>query len=308
MSRHSASRPPRSGESPPASGGEEEPAKRGEPALVRGDRAGVIEWANREWSRLVGLPLEVTLEKPIGSLLERYAIEPAAVDCVSRQFLAGETCELELPFTPPAGEQRWLHVRVEPLRDEAGEVIKFLATASDITDRKRREPPAPVCECDLSELARECAAALTPELGERTAFDAALAEDLRPAYLDTSRVGALVRHLIRRGARAIGDEWGMISLTTGMVGLGEAPLYSGDPAEGLPLKPYLFLEVHDSGRATAGEARRRISDPFLPARYPARGASFPNALALVREFGGEIKFEHDQSWGTAIVVIFPAWR
>ncbi len=306
MSRHSTPSFPTSEGSPPASTGTGESSKRYEPALVTGDRSGVIEFANRGWSRLVELPLEATLEKPIGSLLERFAIEPAAIDFVSRQFLAGQTCEIELPFTPPDGEPRWLHVRVEPLRDESGEVVKFHAAATDITDRERREPPGPIRECDLSMLARECAKAMTPELDECTAFDAEMAADLPPATLDTPRVAALVEHLIRCGARVIGDEWGTISLTTGTVGLGRTPLYSGDLAAGLPRGAYLYLEVHDSGRTTAAEAQRRITDPFLPARYPARGRRFPNALGLVREHGGTIKLEHSCPWGTAIVLVFPA--
>ena len=75
----------------------------GAAASVLGNRAGLIEWANEDFGDLVGLSAGATLQKPIGSLLDRFGVDPAAVGYVSRRFLAGETCDLELPYTAPAG-------------------------------------------------------------------------------------------------------------------------------------------------------------------------------------------------------------
>ncbi len=275
-------------------------------AMVMGNRAGVIEWANEGWGQLVGLPAHATLEKPLGSLLQHYAVSPEAVDWVSRRFLAGETCEIELTIRPPGSRgERWLHVRVEPLRDDAGDVTHFIAYADDISELSHPEP-GPVEECDLSQLVREVAVPLARELGALTRFDPALARELPPAYADRFRVGALVQHLIRCAIRAIGAEWGTISLTTGLLGLEPEPISPGNPAAGLPLGPYMFVEIHDTALTDRDEARSRISGPFLPAIHPPRGQRFPNAIELARELGGRVELIHDGPPGTGIVLVLPA--
>jgi PAS domain S-box-containing protein len=275
-------------------------------AMVMGNRAGVIEWANEGWGQLVGLPAHATLEKPLGSLLQHHAVSPEAVDWVSRRFLAGETCEIELSIRPPGSRgERWLHVRVEPLRDDAGDVTHFIAYADDISELSHPEPET-VEECDLSLLVREVAVPLARELGALTRFDPALARELPPAYANRFRVGALVQHLIRCAIRAIGTEWGTISLTTGLLGLEPEPISPGNPAAGLPLGPYMFVEIHDTALTDREEALSRIRGPFLPAIHPPRGQRFPNAIELARELGGRVDLIHDGPPGTGIILVLPA--
>ena len=69
---------------------------------------------------------------------------PAVFPFSSRQFLAGETCELELPFTPPAGEQRWLALLL----------AQVVATTSRSISNPRpwRNEPDPFGRCDVANL------------------------------------------------------------------------------------------------------------------------------------------------------------
>ena len=50
----------------------------------------------------------------------------------------------------------------------------------------------------------------------------------------------------------------------------------------------------------------RLSDPFLPGRYPAGGVRFPTAVQLVQQLGGRVELEHDGAFGTAIAIVLPA--
>ncbi len=277
----------------------------GAAASVLGNRAGLIEWANEDFGDLVGLSAGATLQKPIGSLLDRFGVDPAAVGYVSRRFLAGETCDLELPYTAPAGGERWLHVRVEPSTDASGDVARFAAFARDITEARRGDIPN-IRECDLSRLVGEAAVGVARELGEFTTFDPELASELPPSYADRDQLTALVQHLIRRAARAIGPEWGTVSLTTGLLGLDPEPIWPGRAARGLPVGGYLFVEVHDTGLSDPAEARSRLEDPFLPGRHPARGLRFPNALKIARELGGRIEVTQDGAPGTGVLLVLPA--
>jgi signal transduction histidine kinase len=276
-----------------------------EDAVVVGSRAGVVEWGNRGWRRLTQ-GADETGEKPLGTLLERYGVEPAAVDWVARRFLAGRPSELELPIQEPGGARRWLHVSLEPLRDESGEVAHFVAVARDVTAARAGEPELAIEAVDLSELAVDCAHELQPELGDLVAFDLSLPADLPHVYADREKLAALVRHLLRRGREAIGDMWGNLTLTTGMLGVGLGPLYRGDPAAGLPLGPFAFLEVHDTGPTSEDEARARLREPFLPARPPARGWRLPTGEALLRALDGAAAWETERWWGTSVVLLLPA--
>lgn len=49
----------------------------------------------------------------------------------------GQPLETETRFQKPNGDSRWFLVRVVPLRDRAGQIERWLGTASDIDDQKR---------------------------------------------------------------------------------------------------------------------------------------------------------------------------
>ncbi|MCZ6463475.1 MAG: PAS domain-containing protein [Proteobacteria bacterium] len=272
-------------------------------AVVVGNRAGVVEWSNDGWNALTGLGTGDLRAKPLGALLDRYEVDLAAISWVSQRFQAGESSELELPIREPDGGRRWLHVTLEPLRDDAGDVQHFVAVARDISEYVA-EPELDVSAEDLSVIAAEAARAVAAELGDCITYDFALDRDLPPAYVDRERVAALVRHLIRRGRGAIADMWGNITLSTGVVGVGSEPLYRGDPVRGLPVGPYLYLEVHDTGLTSADEVDARIHEPFLPARHPARGLSLPTGHQLVRELGGDIALDVERWWGSSVLLVF----
>jgi PAS domain S-box-containing protein len=108
-------------------------------AVVTGNRAGVIEWANDAMAHLTGLPLESLVGKSVTRLLDVFGIEPAVVDFVQANFVAGCRSTVELPVQLPDGRSRWIHLEVDPHRDALGEIGDFVAVASDITALRAAE-------------------------------------------------------------------------------------------------------------------------------------------------------------------------
>ncbi len=108
-------------------------------AIVVGNRAGVIEWANAAWTKVTGYPVDDAIAKPIGWLLDAAEIEPSVVDFVQRHFLTGRRCEVEFPVTTPDGRPIWVHLDVEPFKNALGEISDFVAVATDITARRAGE-------------------------------------------------------------------------------------------------------------------------------------------------------------------------
>lgn len=100
-------------------------------ARVSGNRAGIVEWANDAFSRLTGIALAETVNKPVTRFLERAGIEVEVVDFVAQHFFEGRPCRLEFPFERPDGRRIEVLLEVEPLRDGEGEIDRFQATARE---------------------------------------------------------------------------------------------------------------------------------------------------------------------------------
>ena len=209
-------------------------AHQSERAIVVGNRAGVIEWANDAWTRVTGYPLDDSISKPVTSFLAGVDIEPGVVDFVAGCFRQGRMCELELPLTPPGREQQWIQLRVEPVFDVRGEVSDFIASATDITERKQAEQSGRLTEVDLSSLAARAAAGQQALLGGTVGLDVELVRGLPLVLAEEEGVEALVARLIARGNEAIGGGWGTVTVWTGVLGDSLGPIHSCNLWPGLP--------------------------------------------------------------------------
>jgi PAS domain S-box-containing protein len=58
---------------------------------------------------------------------------------VTELLFAGKSCETDLRIIRQDGESRHIEIRGEPLRDAGGEIVRFVGTVLDITDRVRAE-------------------------------------------------------------------------------------------------------------------------------------------------------------------------
>ena len=112
-------------------------------AVLVGNRAGVVEWTGEAWPRLTGFPLEETLDKPITHFLAQAGLEVELVDFVAQHFLEGRSCTIALPFDTFDGRTLDVELEVEPLRDEDGEISRFVAVAREVDYASRPTEAAP---------------------------------------------------------------------------------------------------------------------------------------------------------------------
>lgn len=114
-------------------------AARTDNAVVITDAEARVEWVNDGFHRLTGYTLaEVQGRKP-GSFLQGPDTDPDTVAYIARQVRAGDGFEAELINYSKLGRKYWLSINAQPVRDEAGKVVKFIAIESDITERKLSE-------------------------------------------------------------------------------------------------------------------------------------------------------------------------
>jgi PAS domain S-box-containing protein len=100
----------------------------------------------------------------------------------TEQALLGQSARAELPYFLASGEQRMVDVFIQPIRDEAGNVVLLAPSGIDITDRKRAEEAQRETEARLRALADNMSR-LTVELENvnrrKDEFLATLSHELR---------------------------------------------------------------------------------------------------------------------------------
>jgi PAS domain S-box-containing protein len=301
-----------------------------EKAIAVGNRAGVVEWANAAWSRVTGYALEDAVAKPVADLLGTAGIDRDVIDLVKRRFERGETCEIELPLDPPGAGRRWIHVSVESLRDRYGEVSHFAAIAWDITDEKKRPAPVPavaplrapggvlvadleIAPTDLSSLVREVASRCAGDGAGRTVLDLDVPERLPRVAVDRARIEQTLAGLLDEAVRAIGSEWGTVSVSTGLArneALFVSPSYPRNCLlRGLDHDLYAYVEVHDTGPPVDPTVVELLAEhaPWADADRALGGrvAGLAAARSLLRAHGGELRLDADPGFGTRAILLFP---
>jgi hypothetical protein len=361
-------------------------------AIVVGNRAGVIEWANAAWTKVTGFPVDDAISKPIGWLLDAAEIEPTVVDFVQRHFRTGRRCEVELPVTTPDGRAIWVHLDVEPFKDELGEISDFVAVATDITtrregelafesriaealaesealidgdpgssararveaeieqlapalalariaetverartphageidragvlddvlDRAKRElqrgpgGEARLAETDVDVLTREAIGDARRRIPRSVLIDVDLAQDLPTIRIDAEGLDEIVRGLLECAGDAIGDEWGTISVTTGVAEPGIALTSTVDPTiDRFPLttdRPHVFVELHDTAISLSRAARQFAQTREGPRPDEARTLALALAAAQAERIGGALRVHSVAGIGTRVILYLP---
>lgn len=205
--------------------------------------AGWIEWYNSRWHEYTGqTPAEAA---GWGWQAAHHPADfPKVMERWPHSVATGEAFEMEFRLRRRDGAFRWMLTRVVPLRDEAGNVVRWYGSNTDIDDQKRQIDRA-------AHIARTMRQAFVPErLPERgdLYFDA--------VYLPADR-DALVG----------GDWYDAVTLPDGciLISCGEV---AGDGLEAAIL---------------AGSFRRRITATGLEDPEPARLLTRVNRIAMLQD-------------------------
>ncbi|MFN9503993.1 MAG: ATP-binding protein [Rubrivivax sp.] len=111
-------------------------AQRTSDAMVVSDVQRRIVWVNAAFERLSGWTLEEVRGQSPGALLQCEATDPSAIARLR------EALNAELPFCGDilnrtrAGREYWIELRVQPMRNGHGELTGFMATQTDVTERR----------------------------------------------------------------------------------------------------------------------------------------------------------------------------
>ncbi len=128
-----------------------------------------------------------------------------------------------------------------------------------------------------------------------------LGKDLPAIRADAAQLRQIVLNLVTNASEALGDQDGVIRVTTKCVGVARAATITSGLAEG----DYLQLEVSDSGCGMSQEMQAKVFDPFFTTKSRGHGLGLAVVQGIVVSLLGAINVASEPAKGTTFQVLLP---
>ena len=158
----------------------------------------------------------------------------------------------------------------------------------------------------LSQAVGEMGHLLETVVSKKVKLDYRFAPDLPDIDADVAQIRQVLMNLITNASDAMGDDGGVITVTTGLLEADTSYLATTFVDWNLPPGPYVFVDVADTGSGMDEETLKRIFDPFFTTKFTGRGLGLAATLGIIRGHRGAIKVESEVGGGTSVRVLFPA--
>jgi PAS domain S-box-containing protein len=184
--------------------------------------------------------------------------------------------------------------RIEAVAVRAAEIVRELLTFAG------HENPSfePV---DVSSLVREMLELLKVSISKNSAIRIEMADHLPAVMANASQIRQVVMNLITNASEALGQEGGVISVSTGLDRIEITSPERGELAEG----EYVRLEISDTGCGMTQEIQDRIFDPFFTTKFTGRGLGLAAVQGIVRSHRGSIRVASKPGAGTRFEIRLP---
>ncbi len=160
---------------------------------------------------------------------------------------------------------------------------------------------------NLSRIAGETASLLRTVISRKTVFQFNLEQETLPAIeADLAQMRQVAMNLITNAAEAIGDQGGVVRISTGTLDADRGYLSSTFFDDRLPPARYVYLEVWDTGCGMSPETQAKIFDPFFTTKFTGRGLGLAAVIGIVRAHHGALKVSSQVGLGSTFRVLFPA--
>ena len=154
---------------------------------------------------------------------------------------------------------------------------------------------------DVSQVVEEMLALLRFSVSKHAALETHLGKDLPPVRGSAAQLRQVVMNLVTNASEALGDQDGVIRVTTGRATVDRAAAVS----EGVPEGEYLQLEVSDTGSGMPPEMQARVFDPFFTTKSSGRGLGLSVVHGIVRNFDGVMHLASHPGKGTTFRILLP---
>jgi PAS domain S-box-containing protein len=159
---------------------------------------------------------------------------------------------------------------------------------------------------DLSALLTEISQMLKVVISKKAALELDLAEDLPTIVADRTQLQQVAMNLLTNASEALGDDPGLIRVTTTTEVCSKERLANAYDAPDLPPGTYVVLEVSDNGCGMTADVKSQLFDPFFTTKTHGRGLGMSAILGIMRAHHGAIRVYSEPGHGTAFKLLFPA--
>ncbi len=159
---------------------------------------------------------------------------------------------------------------------------------------------------DLSQMVEQMAHIIEATCSRQAALRWDLAPELPAVDADASQLRQVIMNLVLNASEAIGDQSGLISISTGVLDCDEGYLAGTWLDEDRPAGRYLYVDVADTGCGMDETTKARIFDPFFSTKFTGRGLGLAAVLGIVRGHKGAIKVQSEPQHGTSVRILLPA--
>ena len=158
----------------------------------------------------------------------------------------------------------------------------------------------------INEVVQEMAQLLSVSISKKVELRFQLATRLPTVQGDATQLRQVVMNLITNASEAIGDQNGVITLSTGATDCDERYLESvAGSGHRLSVGRYAFLDVTDTGHGMDRATLSRIFDPFFTTKFTGRGLGLAAVLGIVSGHGGGVRVQSEPGKGTRFRMLLP---
>ena len=160
---------------------------------------------------------------------------------------------------------------------------------------------SPIVETvDLSNIVKEMLELLKVSVSKHAMLVADLGKNVPSVRANAAQLRQIVMNLVINASDALGDQDGIIRLSTRRVRVDE----DSEP-DGLEAADYTVLEVCDTGSGITPETQGKVFDPFFTTKSAGHGLGLAIVDGIVRSLHGRIRLNSEPGKGTTFQISLP---
>jgi two-component system, cell cycle sensor histidine kinase and response regulator CckA len=128
---------------------------------------------------------------------------------------------------------------------------------------------------------------------------------LPPMEGDATQIRQIIMNLVINASEAIGDNEGVVRVSTGLRQCTRDDLDTTYLSQDLPEGPYLCIEVTDTGCGMNEETIEHLFEPFFTTKFTGRGLGMSAVLGIVRGHKGTLNVKSVVGQGTTFEILLP---
>ena len=156
---------------------------------------------------------------------------------------------------------------------------------------------------DVSQIVEDLLELLKFSVSKHAKLETNLVKGTPAVRANPGQLAQVVMNLITNASEALGEQDGIIRVTTSLVKLGRDSAVVA--SETLPEGNYVQVEVSDTGRGMTPEMQARAFDPFFTTKLPGHGLGLAVVQGAVRRLGGAIRLMSASGKGTTFQMLLP---